>query len=184
MHHWLYYNLRPDQRRKGHSKKTSIFGSFIHRTYGSKHLVRALLETGITWAPPKELGREAAQKYVAIHFVRWLRNLTNAIRLHKEHWTTEEARQRSGFQKNTSGLTAEQKKIRYMRKSLRAEWKQSERLVNRLKAAKARGEKKVTLTPAEHRLLKERESGLLWKWVQRANKLHGGTVEARRFTTR
>ena len=124
------------------------------------------------------------QKYVAIHFVRWLRNLCAAIRIHKEHWTTEEARQRSGFQKNTSGLTAEQKKIRYMRKSLRAEWKQSERLVNRLKAAKARGEKKVTLTPAEHRLLKERESGILWKLVQRANKLHGGTVEAKRFSAR
>ena len=184
MHHWLYYNLTPDQRRLKRSQKTSIFASFIYNNYGSKYLVRALLETGITWAPPKELRREAAYKHVAIHFVRWLRNLTNAIRLHKEHWTTEEARQRSGFEKNTSGLTAKHKKIRDMRKSLRSQWNQSEKLIRRLKAAKARGEKKVTLTRNEHILLKERESGLLWKLVQRANTLHGGIVEAKRFTTR
>ena len=183
MHDWMKHNLTKVQRRKPHSRKTSIFGSFVHRSYGSKHLVLALLETGVTWAPPKSARREEAYAHVAKQFVHWLRHLTRAIRIHKAHPMTQEAQQRSGFVKGASGLTPEQRHIRDMRDELREEWLQAVRLEARVKAAKRKGETTVKMTAAEKQILADKRSGRTWKLLQRANTLHGGTVGAKQFTT-
>ena len=49
-HHWIRNELRPEQQRKSMRQKTSIFASWVHRTYGCKHLALALLKTGIKYS--------------------------------------------------------------------------------------------------------------------------------------
>ena len=53
--HWLAHNLTAEQERYLRMNHTSIFTAYMHRRYGSKHFVFAILQTGITWAPSTEL---------------------------------------------------------------------------------------------------------------------------------
>jgi len=48
---WIADNLTLAQRRGTRSQQTSIFNVYMHRTYGHRCFVFAMLEMGITWIP-------------------------------------------------------------------------------------------------------------------------------------
>ena len=189
------------------SSKTSIFAAYIHRTYGAKHLVLALLETGITWAPSQSLMRwdfKAAQASVARGVVRWFRNLNDAIAVHKNDPTTAAARQRSGCHRNVSGLTESQTQERWERSEARRQMAEAQYLqacydlasgypsASRRKGwgkgSKGKGVREVV--PLRWYEMTSEQQNLLWrKWegyldwdLQRTATAHGGRVQANPFT--
>ena len=83
---WLDTDLRPDQRWKSWNEKASLFNSWAHRNYGSKHMLHALLETGVSRALSQHLiatDPDGAKEHDAKHFVLWLQEITEAIHTYR-----------------------------------------------------------------------------------------------------
>ena len=165
-------------------QKTSIFASWVHRTYGCKHLALALLKTGITWAPSPQLVRKdfkAARRYVAKMFVHWLRDLTDAITVHKADARTHAARSEARRQMAEAQYLQACYDLAtgYPSASTRKSWG---------KGSKGKGVRQVV--PLRWYEMTSEQQNLLWrKWegyldwdLQRTAAAHGGRVQASPFT--
>ena len=58
-------NLTADQRNKHTWRHTNIFNAYLYANYGGKHMVQALWQTGITWAPPHIGDDNGAAEHIA-----------------------------------------------------------------------------------------------------------------------
>ena len=142
---WLAENLTAQQQRYRWSQKTSIFGAYMRRTYGSKKFFFALLETGITWAAPKDLlssDPDSAAEHVVGHFVKWVQRVTNSIDQHAAADTTVQARVRSGSGPGQHGLDPRQVENRNARDNARRDYYQTLHLEAQLRASKGKGKGK------------------------------------------
>ena len=145
MHEWIAENLTPAQKARPWSRQTSIFGAYVMRTYGGKHFVMALWQTGITWLPtPKEApwNYDSAIQHVRARFLTWLQTVSIAIENHKKHHATEEARRRSGSKKWQHGLTWQEQADRRQRQRARSNLNWTRNLEAELMASPGKGKKK------------------------------------------
>ena len=196
-HDWINSELFPYQQAKPFREKSSFFNAWVKKTYGSKHILLALLETGLTWAPPPDMVEgdfDSASKHVAKNFVIWLQQLTQAVKKHKENPHTVAARARSGDTYKQSGLTDAQMQVRQARNRARDNLSWAQRLERRLIASKGGG--KGTSGATEHDVnplpwdsmsrndrwwLTDLWNGNFQSELDRAQEAHGGTVQAKPF---
>ena len=146
MHQWMAENLTPEQKERVTSRKTRIFSAHVKHTYGGKHFVMALWQTGITWLPtPEEIAsnEEAAVQAVKDRFLKWLQKVFDAIAKHKNDIPTEEARRRSGFKKWHHGLTRQEEADRRERKQARSDFQWTRTLDAEFMAGKGKGKTKA-----------------------------------------
>jgi hypothetical protein len=142
MHDWLEANLTEEQQTYKFSRRSSIFAAWMKQRYGGKLFLMALLETGITWAPSKqllEIDNDDAVEHVAKCFVGWLSDVLEAIARHKNAPETIEARERSGTAYGVHGLTPQQETDRQERSRARADYWQTCKLEKQLLASKGKG---------------------------------------------
>jgi hypothetical protein len=195
---WLNTSLRPDQQRKRDSQKTSIFGAYVRKTYGNKSFVLALMQTGVTWAPPLDLVRQdhaAASKHIRTHFVAWVRNVLDAMVRHRTDPQTVAAKRRSGGVKDTSGLTDAEKLARQKRDDAESNYAWAVFIAEQLGERDPYGKGKTRGKGREHhntRNWNDLSVGEQW-WVHQlrngslreellaAQTAHGGWVQAPRF---
>ncbi len=147
MQQWLDNELADSQRQRRRSAHTSVFSVWVHPYMGGTQLTVAMLQTGITWAPPPELlnsDYNGALEHVAKHFASWIRRLARAVTRHKEDPAAEEASLRSGSAPGRHGLTPQQVSDRAARATARANYYLTVDLYNQLKASKGQGKGRVT----------------------------------------
>jgi hypothetical protein len=185
---WLEHELRPDQMLLRPSQKTSIFNVWVRKTYGSKHVLCGLLETGLTWAPPQEfVGKDfdGAAEHVAKNFVLWFQRLIESMRRHKEDPDTVAACARSFH-----GLTHAQMMDRRRRDAARNNLNWAKHLESCLLASKGKGkgynpEGKARsweyMSRNDQWWLCQLWHGNLQREVERAKAVHGGRVQAKPF---
>ena len=207
--HWIRTQLRADQEELKPGQKTSIFRVYIKNRYGSQCMVMALIQTGISWSPPREVldgSPDGAAEHIATYFIKWLRQLLDVIAIHKEKPDTVKARLRSGTTHRQSGLTDLEQKQRVDRTRARANFSWAENLEKRLLASKGKGkgtakgkvkgkdkgasEHNVAPKPWAHMSrneqwhLQELWNGNLRRSVLNTEEAHGGQVQAHRFFMR
>ncbi len=141
MHVWMHENLTEAQKKKPTSGQTSIFAAYLYQNFGGKHMVQALWQTGMTWAPPADSDPNGAAEHVAKHFAKWCCRIARSMRHHKEHESTHEARTRSGAAYKQHGLTQQEEKLRRERAEARRNWVWARELNQRLEISDGRGPK-------------------------------------------
>ena len=55
MNDFLREKLTAEQKKKDHSKQTSMFAAYMKNNFGGKPFVMGLWQTGIQWAPPTSM---------------------------------------------------------------------------------------------------------------------------------
>ena len=147
MHQWMLTQLTPEQQTQKTSSKTSIFNAWVYRDFGGKHFVMAMWQTGLTWAPSRDLlnhDYNGAVEHVARYFASWTRRVARAVSRHKQDDATQEATRRSGNAKGQHGLTQEELNNRKERNTAQRDFYWTQELVKRLEVAegKSRGKGK------------------------------------------
>ena len=142
---WMAEELTPEQRKRTHIRKTSIFSAWVFSQMGGKNFVMAIWQTGMTWAPSSDLlnsNFNGALEHVAKHFASWTRQLARAVLRHKQDRATVEARRRSGDTYGKHGLTAQEEQDRKEREQARRNYYLTQDLDKRLQASKGKGQGK------------------------------------------
>ena len=120
--------------------------------------------------------------------VSWLARFANALSNHRENKATQGARQRSGKQRNTSGLTQQEREQRSRRDKARQRLQQAEKLQAEVDAFRLQDYRKFT-TPQSWSWLKRWEQqepaalqdGELRQEFEATQAAHGGRVQAPAF---
>ena len=133
MNEWLATNLRSDQEELKTARKTSIFGAYLNRTYGSKQFVIAIWESGLSWCPEKAHERwnvgapqQDAAQAILFSFCAWLEKVMAALCRRQNNPSTAHAQERSGMwgpkteRYRRSGLRDEDQALRQERDKLRS----------------------------------------------------------------
>jgi len=103
---WLNDNLTMEQRRKKRSQKTNIFNAWLRQHYGNKHLVMAILETGLSWGTTSGAAEHfAAACHASDHgiaivdpqqtmakWIEWIVQVVKAIDMHKNEPSVKKKR--------------------------------------------------------------------------------------------
>ena len=147
MHNWIKTQLTDEQQKYKPAKKTSIFNAWVYSTFGGRHFVMAMWQTGMTWAPTPQLlnsDYNGALEHVAKHFASWTRRVAAAVSRHKQHEATQEARRRSGNAFGKHGLTQEELDNRRERQNAHRDYYWTQELVKQLELSngKTRGKGK------------------------------------------
>ena len=151
MHAWLAKELRPEQKSKTKSHKSSIFGAWVRTTFGSKAFLCAMLQFGPTLMPrgsAKHASRFESQEKRAMQcleeLLKWLSQFADALMKHHENKATQVARQRSGTQRHTTGLTQQEREQRSRRDTARQRLQQAEKLLAEVDAFRYKDYRKFT----------------------------------------
>ena len=192
MHEWLAKELRPEQQNKLPKQKSSIFAVWVRNTFGSKAFFMAMLQFGPNLMPsgaPEHAHRFARPEDRAMkclqELVSWLYRFANALSDHREIKATQDARQRSGKLRNTSGLTQQERDQRSRRDTARQRLQQAEKLQAEVDAFKHQDYRKFTnprpwswLKRWEQQELAALQNGELCQEFEAAQSAHGGRVQA------
>ena len=117
--------------------------------------------------------------------VSWLARFANALSNHRENKATQGARQRSGKQRNTSGLTQQERDQRGRRDTARKRLQQAEKLQAEVDAFMCKDYRKFTNPRSWYRLklweqqeLAALQKGEVRQEFEAAQPAHGGRVQA------
>ena len=192
MHEWLAKELRPEQQKKLPKQKSSIFAVWVRNTFGSKAFLMAMLQFGPNLMPsgaPEHAHRFARPEDRAMkclqELVSWLSRFANALSDHRQNKATQDARQRSGKQRNTSGLTQQERDQRSRRDTARQRLQQAEKLQAEVDAFRYKDYRKFTNPRSWYRLklweqqeLAALQKGELRQDFEAAQAAHGGRAQA------
>ena len=185
---WYSRELRPDQRRKSSSQRSSIFNAFVRARFGSTQFAKAVLRVGVHVMPTRRAtgeggvfgGGGAAEHASTLaeanahrqrcldDVMRWVRRFCDAWRAHRQDGDAEVARVRS------RGLTEQEDVARRDRDAAR----------NRLRTALALerqvelGQSEQQMATRQRRLLACLRDGSLAREAAEASRCHGGAVQA------
>lgn len=157
--------------------KNSIFTNWLRRNYGSKHVVTALLQTGVPWTSGASSGAsEHCYTTDVFSFLIWFERLFETIAVHSSHPDTIAARQRSGAERGRSGLTESERTIRDARQRARLDLRYARQLNAQLSQTGLDG-----LSADDRWYVRELWNGNLRRRVSEAEACHGGRVQAHDF---
>ena len=107
---WCKTEVTWEQMNYTFSQMSSIFNAYLFREFGGNNFVLAVWQSGIAWAPPKDMLTRGAVEHIATNFARRAQQVARAFTDHRNNEKTKEARTRSN-----KGLTAEQEQLRHNR---------------------------------------------------------------------
>ena len=208
---WCASNLSDEQSARPASKKSSIFGAFVNRTYGSKHFVMAIWECGLSWMPDIGATEHDAGTPIMNSFCAWLARVLAALDRRSNDRATQVARRKSGMWGPRdqrcwrSGLDAEERDDREQRDNAKLDlltaraleyecadallyergewpiWKGRENDRLQWWNKRRRPREQWRMRAWEQTLLERLRSGELYEDVHRTRLRHGGLVAAPPF---
>ena len=195
MHERLRDHLRPEHKRKTPSQKSSIFGAWIRKTFGSKAFLMAIWQTGLNIMPSG--APEHARKFPSasdralqclMELLSWLALFADAYAKHRRADATKKAREQSGTTHGESGLTAEQQQKRARRDLAWVRLREAKNIEAEVDAYCNNDHSRFShprswnyLNEREKEALRALENGALQRELAAAKAAHGGTVQAMPF---
>ena len=174
MHQFIRDDLRPDQKRKRASHKSSCFAAMLKNKYGGKRFVMAILQTGTSWRD-SDGGNDVAK------LVEWILAVSAAITEHKNDPAVAVQRQKSGFKKFSNGLTEEERRKQQNKRQAYHAFNTGRELNDRLAMAKGNakgnGKHNSRRTPLRWDQMTQNEQWHVWNFQQ--GNLHAWKKEAR-----
>ena len=145
MKEFIANELTAEQRKNKRSSQTRIFRAHLMQKYGGKYFIMALWQTGITWAPPKELldnkKTQGGTEHVVKFFASWVRRVARGVRNHQNDEKTITAKRQSGNTWGQHGLTPEEETLRECRSRARENYYWAVRMDRRLDTPKRKAAK-------------------------------------------
>jgi len=190
---FILHELNDEQRNYQHSRKTSIFTTYMRNRYGCKAFVFALLQTGLVWDGGAAEHLDAETKVKASQqFLKWIRDLIGSIRFHREQENTQLARRKSGKHYGCHGLTNDELEARRLRDEAWRNLAETLQLEAQLLASKGKGKGKGKskakcsktwwdMSNCDRWWLEQLWNGQLRNQLEEAKKRHGGRVQADRI---
>ncbi len=176
---WCATNLTEKQCKYKTAQKTSIFSSWLRRSYGSKHVVTGFLQAGVTWtSTAASSGAMVLQSTNVCGYLIWFERLFDTIAAHRSHPDTIAARKRSGSEYGKSGLTETERKNRDDRERARLDLIYAQRLETWFRT---HGASEQGLSSKDRWYLHELRNGNLQRRLSEADSRHGGRVQASDF---
>ena len=195
MHDWLEEHPTPEQVKETASQKTSIFGVWVRKTFGSKAFLCATFQCGLTLMPsgaPEHACHFTSHESRAIQCMQevmnWLAAFADALIAHRASAAYKKAQQRSGTKRGESGLTGEQRDVRQRRDQARRRLQRANNLQAEVDAYWKCDYRRFRyprswkwLQSWEQRELKLLQDGVLQREYEGARAAHGGAVAAEPF---